>query len=62
MRRLPEKWLKCLKCGRMIFTDKNHRFCAKCKIKNAMLRKHNKVTTVRAVIPESYSDTFDEEE
>lgn len=32
--RLPKKWMTCLKCGRRLFTDVNHRFCRRCTFRN----------------------------
>ncbi len=35
--RTEKKWLPCLKCGKLILTDKYRRFCKKCR--NANMRE-----------------------
>ena len=37
MKKLPKKWMTCLKCGRKIWTDKEHRICKNCKRENEKL-------------------------
>ena len=50
------RWRPCLKCGRMMHTDRCHRICKRCKAENEFLARSDTLRIVRtAVIADSDS-------
>ena len=65
VRTTEKKWRRCLKCNRKVFTDCNHRLCAKCRDDNESLYEPRVVRVDMDAFADgesSMEDVFGEEE
>ena len=58
--RLEKKMLPCLKCGKLLLTDKYHRFCKRCR--NANLREGIGLEPVRVASGGDLADALRDSE